>query len=116
VKSAAATKADLDVLTKAVSDNKTLAEETKTAVKNIKVVNVTRQGVIEREIKTDVRYLNDCLPPAGVVRWNDVSAGRPVLPSGGSGQQPEGSGGELPKGTGSADSGRQSGNPLAKPR
>jgi len=115
-KAAAATVADLEGLKAALDEGNKLARDTQEAVRNIKVVNVTRQGVIEREIKTDIRYLNDCMPAAGVVQWNNVSAGRAVVPSSAGGSVDQSGGGQLPDGNVPANKQRAGGNPLTKPQ
>lgn len=115
VKQAAATKADLQELIDAQAYTNTLATETKDAIGKIKVVNITRQGVIEREIKTDVRYVNDCFPESGRLQWNAISAGRPIMPSTDAGQQPDGRGTQLPSTNVPRGNGQQGRNPLAKP-
>ena len=93
-KAAAATKADLESLTQAVQAANKIAGETFTAVGNIKVINRTINNEVQREIRTDVRYANDCLPDSGVLLWN--AANRGVLPAGGAGAKPVGAGTGVP--------------------
>ncbi len=112
VKQAAATKADLDSLTQAVGMSNQIALDTAEKIGKGKARSVIDRGVIEREIRTDVRYVNDCLPDAGRLRWNDISAGRPLLPDSSAGAKPDG---RVPEGNGAASAGWKSRNPLAQP-
>lgn len=116
LKQAKAVNADMKSLTDAVNENIALAKGTASAVAGIKVIHTTTKGVLEREIQTNTVYANDCLPASGIMRWNDISAGRPIVPSSGTGQQPNVSGAELSKANGGANPQRPSGNPLAQPR
>ena len=56
--------------------------ETLTKIKSTKTID---RGVIEREIRTDVRYVNVCLPDNGLRIWNSISKGDQLMPNGGSG-------------------------------
>lgn len=107
---------DMKSLKDAVQQSIALAQGTANIVAGIKVVNVTRQGVLEREIQTNTIYSNDCLPDTGIVQWNAISAGKPVVPSSSTGQQPDQRGAELPKGNVSTTIERKSGNAPVKPR
>jgi hypothetical protein len=80
LKAAAATKADLVALTDAVNKGAQIAQNTYDQVKNGKAGRVIDRGVIEREIRTDVRYSNDCFPDSGRLHWNAINAGKPLLP------------------------------------
>ena len=79
LKVAAATKADLDSLIEAVAAGKKISQDTFDALGKIRIVNTTINKEVQREVKTDVRYLNDCLPDSGVYLWN--AAGRGVVPT-----------------------------------
>lgn len=93
-KEAEATAKDLVSLRDAVNQSNAIAGRTLEAVGNIKVVNKTINQEVQREIRTDVRYANDCLPDSGLQLWN--AANRGVLPTGGTGSKPPGSRPELP--------------------
>lgn len=111
-KQAAATKADLDSLTSAVNTAADIARGTQELLNKGRAKSVIDRGVIEREIKTNVVYASNCFPPSGIVRWNDISAGRALLPDSTAGQQPDPA---VPNPNGAAGSGQQGRNPLAKP-
>lgn len=116
LKQAAATKADLQELIDAQAYSNTLVTETKDAIGKIRIVNITKTGAIEREIKTDVRYVNDCFPDTGRLQWNAISAGAGVLPDRGTGQQLDGRGAQLPQAIQSASPQLPSGNAITQPR
>jgi hypothetical protein len=80
-KEAAATKADLVSLTDAVNKGALIAQQTYEQVQKGKTAKVIDRGVIEREVRTDVRYSNDCFPDTGRLRWNSINAGKPIVPT-----------------------------------
>lgn len=106
-KQAAATKADLDSLTQAIGMSNQIAQDTQEALKKGKAKSIIDRGVIEREIRTDVRYVNDCFPDTGRLRWNAISAGNPLVPDSTAGS---GTGGGVPAGVGPTSPGLQRGN------
>ena len=111
-KVAAATKADLDSLTQAVQQANTIAQTTQDKLKTQQATRVIEKGVIEREIRTDVRYAADCFPDSGRLHWDAISAGRALLPVSPAIPKPDAS---LPQGVLAPDSGQQGRNATAKP-
>lgn len=85
LKQATATKADLQELKVVVTEGNNIAKGVSDSLQKQKPVRIIEKGVIEREIKTDVRYAADCFPDTGRLQWNSISAGRSLVPSSGSG-------------------------------
>lgn len=85
LKQAAATKEDLKELQVAVKEGNTIAKGVAESLQKQKPTRIIEKGVIEREIKTDVKYAADCFPDTGRMLWNSISAGRSLVPSSGSG-------------------------------
>lgn len=111
VKAAAATRADLADLQTAIATANTIAQTTADTLAKRKTNSVIDRGVIEREIRTDVRYVNDCMPDTGRLQWNAILQNGTVLPSGGTDSKPIE---RVPVGDGKADTGQQRWNPVAQ--
>lgn len=112
---AKAREADLASLKQAIDTANTIATDTATKVANIKVINKTVQGAIQREIQTNTVYSRDCLPDSGRLQWDAISAGRPVVPTGAPGPDVDGSGPKLPDSNGAAAPQQPGWKPIAKP-
>lgn len=100
---------NMDDLKQAIDKSNEISQRTLDAVGKIKIVNRTINNEVQREIKTNTVYANDCLPESGRVLWN--SANRGVLPDSAAITKPI-------TGTAqgaAADSGRKSGNASDKP-
>ena len=95
----------------AITNATTISQNTLDAVGKIKVVNRNITNEVQREVKTNTVYANDCFAPNGLLLWN--GANRNVMPSGAAGNQPAAI---LPGGNGPASAGQQGGNAAAKPR
>ncbi len=112
LKAAAATKADLDQLTLAVSTANKISQDTAAALAKRKSTTTIDRGVIQREIQTNTVYANDCLAPAGLGMWQSLSAGKPIMPGSSAGPELPAA---VPSGNGSAGGGQQGRNTPAKP-
>jgi len=78
-KAAAATQADLAELQIAVATSSTIAQTTATTLAKRSANSIIDRGVIEREIRTDIRYVNTCLPDVGRMQWNALLQNGTVL-------------------------------------
>jgi hypothetical protein len=102
---------DMGELKIAITNSNTISTQTLDAVKNIKVSNRTINNEVQREIKTDVRYVSDCFPDSGRLLWNAANVG--VMPSSAAGSKP---GTALPAANGAAGSQQSGGSVAPKPR
>lgn len=82
VKAAHAQASDLENLKNAVAAGSAIASNTLAAVSGKATSHTIDRGVIEREIRTDIRYVNDCMPESGRLLFNAISAGRPLMSAG----------------------------------
>lgn len=73
---------ELKELKVAVGEVRGISEATRNGVANIVVRHTTIKQEVQREIRTDVRYANDCFPDTGRVLWNAYNQG--VMPGSGS--------------------------------
>ena len=85
-KQALATKEDLESLRGAINIGNLIVQDVRDQLTKSKGTRVIERGVIEREIKTDVKYINDCFPESGRLQWNVLSAGRSLMSSSPSGR------------------------------
>lgn len=107
LKEADSTKVALGSLTEAVKAGNTIAGNTLEALKKNAGNRTIDRGVIQREIQTNTLYASDCFPATGLVQWNRINAGQPLLPVESAGGQP---GPAMPKGNGAALPGQQRGH------
>jgi hypothetical protein len=112
VKQAAATSADLTSLKQAIDTSAGITAATLAELQKKKAATLIDRGVIEREIKTDVRYTTDCGPDSGRVQWNAISAGNALVPGSAAGLKPDPA---VPQGNQRGDPGVSRPVPLAKP-
>lgn len=111
-KEAAATKADLISLTSAVQNANQIAKDAQTAAAAKVQQRVIDRGVIDHVISTNTVYADACFDADGLRAWNDVSAGRALVPGSTPGLKLAPA---LSTGSGASGTGQQGRNPAPIP-
>jgi hypothetical protein len=75
-------KREMSSLQDALTINQSISIALNDKLDKQKLTRTIDRGVIEREIKTDIKYINVCLPDNGLRIWNAISSGSPLMSDG----------------------------------